>query len=109
MEAMLNNTMKPVVYVSPDFEGCKAAVEMCEAVSGGADAFRAKPFAACYINVTSGLVANGEALQKCIYLAEKVDQLLESHTVAPLAEDVQKAISDIVDRELEWIGSKTGN
>jgi trimethylamine--corrinoid protein Co-methyltransferase len=71
MEAMLNNTIKPIVYVSPDFEGCKAAVEMCEAVSGGADAFRAKPFAACYINVTSGLVANEEALQKCIYLAEK--------------------------------------
>ncbi|MCP4627638.1 MAG: hypothetical protein GY850_29595 [bacterium] len=71
MEAMLNNTMKPVVYVSPDFEGCKAAVEMCEAVSGSADAFRAKPIAACYINVTSGLVANEEALQKCMYLAEK--------------------------------------
>ena len=41
--------------------------------------------------------------------AEKVDQILESHTVAPLAEDVQKAISDIVARELEWIGRKTGN
>ncbi len=71
MEVMLNHTIKPIVYVSPDFEGCKAAVEMCEAVAGGVDAFRAKPFAACYINVTSGLVANEEALQKCIYLAEK--------------------------------------
>ena len=30
-----------------------------------------RPFAACYINVTSGLTANAEALQKCIYLAEK--------------------------------------
>jgi trimethylamine--corrinoid protein Co-methyltransferase len=71
METMLNNTIKPIVYVTPDFEGCKAAVEMCEAVSGGAQAFGRRPFAACYINVTSGLVANGEALQKCIYLAEK--------------------------------------
>ena len=71
MEAMLNNTTKPIVYVTPDFEGCKAAVEMCEAVSGGAGSLRSKPFAACYINVTSGLVANEEALQKCIYLAEK--------------------------------------
>ena len=71
MEAMLNNTVKPIIFVAPDFEGCKAAVEMCEAVSGGVDAFRSRPFAACYINVTSGLVANEEALQKCIYLAEK--------------------------------------
>jgi trimethylamine--corrinoid protein Co-methyltransferase len=71
MEVMLNNTIKPIVYVSPDFEGCLAAVEMCEAVAGGTNAFRSKPFAVCYINVTSGLVANAEALQKCIYLAEK--------------------------------------
>lgn len=71
MEAMLHNTTKPIVFVSPDFEGCKAAVEMCEAVAGGEQAFRSYPFATCYINVTSGLVANREALQKCMYLAEK--------------------------------------
>jgi trimethylamine--corrinoid protein Co-methyltransferase len=35
--------------------------------------------------------------------AEKVDQILESHTVSPLADDIQKTISDIVARELEWI------
>lgn len=62
MEVMLNNTIKPIVYVTPDFEGCKAAVEMCEAVAGDVAEFRRKPFAACYINVTSGLVANQESL-----------------------------------------------
>ena len=71
MEVMLNHTTKPIVYVTPDFEGCKAAVEMCEAVAGSPAAFAQKPFAACYINVTSGLVANAEALQKCMYLAKK--------------------------------------
>ena len=71
MQVMLNNTTKPIVFVSPDFEGCVAAVEMCEAVAGGAEAFQKRPFATCYINVTSGLIANAEALQKCIYLAEK--------------------------------------
>jgi len=71
MEVMLNNTTKPIVFVSPDLEGCVAAVEMCEIVAGSAKAFRRRPFATCYINVTSGLVANAEALQKCIYLAEK--------------------------------------
>ena len=71
MEAMLNHSTKPIVFVSPDFEGCVAAVEMCESVAGGAEAFQRHPFATCYINVTSGLVANEEALQKCIYLAGK--------------------------------------
>lgn len=71
MEVMLNNTTKPIIFVTPDFEGCVRAVEMCEAVAGGVDAFRARPFATCYINVTSGMIANAEALQKCMYLAEK--------------------------------------
>jgi trimethylamine--corrinoid protein Co-methyltransferase len=71
MEVMLNHTTKPIVFVTPDMQGCRAAVDMCEIVAGGADAFQQRPFATCYINVTSGLVANEEALQKCIYLAEK--------------------------------------
>jgi trimethylamine--corrinoid protein Co-methyltransferase len=71
MEVMLNNTTKPIVFVTPDFKGCVAAVEMCEVVAGGAEDFRSRPFATCYINVTAGLVANAEALQKCMYLAEK--------------------------------------
>jgi trimethylamine--corrinoid protein Co-methyltransferase len=71
MEVMLNNTTKPIVFVPPDFEGCVAAVEMCEVVAGGAEAFQQRPFATCYINVTSGMTANAEALQKCMYLAEK--------------------------------------
>ncbi len=71
MEVMLNRTTKPIVFVTPDFEGCVTAVEMCEIVAGGAEAFRRRPFATCYINVTSGLVANEEALQKCMYLADK--------------------------------------
>jgi len=71
MEVMLNNTTKPIVFVTPDFEGCVTAVEMCEAVAGSAAAFQARPFATCYINVTSGLIANAEALQKCMFLAEK--------------------------------------
>jgi len=71
MEVMLNNTSKPIVFVTPDFEGCVAAVEMCEAVAGSAEAFQRRPFATCYINVTSGMIMNAEALQKCMYLAGK--------------------------------------
>jgi trimethylamine--corrinoid protein Co-methyltransferase len=71
MEVMLNNTTKPIVFVTPDFEGCVAAIEMCEVVAGSPQAFQQRPFATCYINVTSGLTANAEALQKCMFLAEK--------------------------------------
>lgn len=71
MEVMLNHTTKPIVFVTPDFEGCVKAVEMCEVVAGSAEAFQHRPFATCYINVTSGMIANAEALQKCIFLAEK--------------------------------------
>jgi trimethylamine--corrinoid protein Co-methyltransferase len=44
---------------------------MAEAVAGGADALSAKPFIACYIDATSALVHNEEALQKLLFLAEK--------------------------------------
>ena len=71
MEVMLNRTTKPLVFVAYDLGGCVDAVEMAEAAAGGAPALREKPFVACYINVTSGLLHNAEALQKLLYLAGK--------------------------------------
>jgi len=71
MEIMLSYTTKPVIFVTYDFSGCVDAVEMAEVVVGGPDALREKPIAACYINVTSGLIHNEEALQKLLYLAGK--------------------------------------
>jgi trimethylamine--corrinoid protein Co-methyltransferase len=71
MEAMLNYTTKPIVFVTNEFSGCVDAVEMAEAVAGGSEALRQRPFVACYINVTTGLRHNQEALQKLLFLAEK--------------------------------------
>jgi len=71
MEAMLNYSIKPIVYVTYEFSGCVDAVAMAEAVAGGAEALREKPFIACYINAVSGLQHNKEALQKLMFLAEK--------------------------------------
>jgi trimethylamine--corrinoid protein Co-methyltransferase len=71
MEIMLRHGKKPIVFVAPDFQGAAVALEMAEAVAGGAEAFRQRPFAVCYINVTAGLIANREALQKCMFFAEK--------------------------------------
>jgi len=71
MEVMLNHTTKPVVIVSYEMSGCVDAIEMAEAVAGSPDALRAKPFVAAYINVTTGLLHNADALQKLLYLADK--------------------------------------
>ncbi|MCP4630097.1 MAG: hypothetical protein GY850_42295 [bacterium] len=71
MEVMLNNTTKPIIYVTTEFSGCADAVKMAEIVAGGEDTLRCRPFAACYINVTTGLRHNEEALQKLLYLSEK--------------------------------------
>jgi trimethylamine--corrinoid protein Co-methyltransferase len=71
MEAMLSHTTKPIVFVAYDLAGCVDAVEMTEVVVGGPEALRQNPLVACYINVTTGLLHNKEALQKLLYLADK--------------------------------------
>ncbi len=71
MEVMLTHTTKPIFFVTTDFSGCEDAVTMAEAVAGGAEALRQRPRVACYVNVTTGLIHNREALQKLLYLAEK--------------------------------------
>jgi trimethylamine--corrinoid protein Co-methyltransferase len=69
--AMLANTTKPLLLVSYGVGGLVDAVEMAEAVVGGAEALREKPLLTCYINVVSGAVHNAEGLQKLLYLAGK--------------------------------------
>lgn len=76
MQVMLSETTKPVLFVTNDFQGCVDALNMAEIVAGGADAFREKPTAACYINVTNGLNHNESALQKLLYLSGKGVPLL---------------------------------
>jgi trimethylamine---corrinoid protein Co-methyltransferase len=71
MEAMLNYTTKPIVFVNYDFQGCVDNIHMAEAVAGSPEALQARPFVAGYINVTSSLRFNEESVQKVLYLAEK--------------------------------------
>lgn len=71
MQAMLSNSIKPILFVTTDFGGCADAVEMAEIVAGGADALRQNPTCACYINVAGPLQHNVESLQKLLFLAGK--------------------------------------
>ncbi|MCF8063276.1 MAG: trimethylamine methyltransferase family protein, partial [Deltaproteobacteria bacterium] len=71
MQAMLEHTTKPLVFVTTDLAGCEDAVAMAGAVAGGEDALRERPLAACYINVTNGLQHNREALEKLLFLSSR--------------------------------------
>lgn len=71
MRAMLMNSTKPILFVTTEFEGCLDVVEMAEAVAGGEEDFRRNPIGALYINVTSSLRHNQEALRKLMFMAEK--------------------------------------
>jgi trimethylamine--corrinoid protein Co-methyltransferase len=71
MEAMVTHTTKPIVFVTTDFANCERVVRMAEAVAGGSAALAAQPFCACYVNVTSALRHNEEALAKLLFLARK--------------------------------------
>jgi trimethylamine--corrinoid protein Co-methyltransferase len=71
MRAMLMNSAKPILFVTTEFPGCAAIVKMAEAVAGGEEALRRNPICALYINVTSPLRHNQEALQKLLFMAGK--------------------------------------
>jgi trimethylamine--corrinoid protein Co-methyltransferase len=71
MEAMLCHTTKPIVVVTYELAGLVDAVRMAEVVVGGEDALRRAPLMACYINVTTGLRHNQEALEKLMLLSAK--------------------------------------
>ncbi len=71
MRAMLMHSVKPILFVTTEFEGCVDVIRMAEAVAGGAETLRRHPICACYINVTSPLRHNQEALRKLLFLADK--------------------------------------
>jgi len=71
MRAMLMHSIKPILFVTLGFGGCVDAIKMAEAVLGGAQALERKPICACYINVSSALRHNEEALQKLLFMAGK--------------------------------------
>ncbi len=71
MRAMLMNSTKPILFVTTEFPGTVDVIRMAEAVAGGAEELRRNPICALYINVTTALRHNAEALQKLLFMAEK--------------------------------------
>ena len=68
---MVQNTTKPIIYTAWDRANLEDIVEMAEAVAGGAEALRRKPFMALYSEPISPLTHARESGEKLLYLAEK--------------------------------------
>jgi trimethylamine---corrinoid protein Co-methyltransferase len=71
METMLQYTDKPIVFVTTDLSLAQKEVAMAEAVAGGPEELRRRPFAACYINIANPLHHNPESIKKLIWLSRK--------------------------------------
>lgn len=71
MQAMLENSDKPIIHVNTDLAHTRADVTMAEALVGGADALRRRPCIANYINISAPLHHNKESVRKLLYMAEK--------------------------------------
>jgi len=71
MRSMIENSIKPIMFVTNDFKTCVEVVRAAEVVAGGAKQHESKPYSCCYINVTAPLRHNVDSLQKVLHLAEK--------------------------------------
>jgi len=70
-EAMINNSIKPIVATAPDFEGLKTIYEIACAVRGGEAQFRQNPFFILYEQPHSPLKHAGHSLDKIMFCTEK--------------------------------------
>lgn len=71
MRSMIENSSKPIMFVTNDFSSCLDVVRAAEIVAGGEKNHERKPYGFCYINVTAPLRHNVDSLRKVLYLAEK--------------------------------------
>ena len=71
VQAMLENTVKPIVSWAFNVRNNASIVELCEAVAGGAEALRNNSFFALYTEPATPLKHPKESLDKLMYMAEK--------------------------------------
>ena len=70
VDAMVRNTTKPIASWAFNKENMEDLFHICEAVAGGAEALREKPFLIVYSEPTSPLAHGEEALKKLLVAAE---------------------------------------
>ncbi|MBW6464238.1 MAG: trimethylamine methyltransferase family protein [Firmicutes bacterium] len=70
LQAILENTTKPVVHWGFDAQNCHTIVDMCTAVTGSLEELQKKPFLALFSCSNTPLLHTVEALEKLIFTAE---------------------------------------
>jgi len=70
-DAMIRNTVKPVVFTAHNRTNCRSIVEMAEIVAGGPDTLRRKPQIMLFTESIAPLQYGTETTQKLLYMAEK--------------------------------------
>lgn len=70
LQALLENTTKPIVHWGFDAQNCHTIIDMCTAVTGGLDELQKHPFLALFSCSNTPLLHTVEALDKLIFTAE---------------------------------------
>ncbi len=71
LQAILENTTKPIVHWGFNAQNCSTILEMCEEVAGGRAELQKYPFLAIFACSNSPLLLTDEALEKLFFIAEK--------------------------------------
>lgn len=79
---MLENTIKPIVFVCDDRADCEAIVAMAAAAAGGAESLRINPTLLLYSEPTTPLQHSQTATAKLLYMAEQALPIV--HSPAPM-------------------------
>ncbi|MCK8823725.1 trimethylamine methyltransferase family protein [Fuchsiella alkaliacetigena] len=70
-QAQILNSSKPIVTTATDVDGYADIIEMCEAVAGGEDELRQKPFMTLYAEPISPLQHDNDAATKLVLAGQK--------------------------------------
>jgi trimethylamine--corrinoid protein Co-methyltransferase len=71
MAVMLQESIKPIVFVGLEASSTVSAVEMASAVAGGLEQLQRYPFIVNYVNVVSAFTHNKESVRRLLYAAER--------------------------------------
>lgn len=71
LHTQITNTRKPIVFVVQETDNLKYCIELAEAVAGGADELRLKPFIIHYSEPTTPLSHPQDSIERLIICAQK--------------------------------------
>ena len=71
MAVMLQESIKPIVFVGIEANSTVYAIKMAELVAGGEDQLQRYPFIVNYVNTVSAFYHNQESVRRLLYAAER--------------------------------------